>query len=305
MDYDALAAENNGTVAPTPIDYDALATQNGGEALQQSSTLGAAARGFELGIVPMATAIPAIGAGAAAGELAGGAIGGAIGSVVPVAGTAAGAAVGSTIGGFVGGMAGGFAGGMGGAELQDLALKQLPDSFRKTLGIDQAQLQLDQEKHPYAAQIGGLAPFLFTARPWAAPGVTKAADTAIGRFMGDWRTQKAAGGAIMGAWELGQEALNKDEVDWTKVAVATAFGAVFNHQNKAGQRLMQVGEMPFEPRLTQSRALRAAAANEAGQPRVVVPDKMFNTSGVFSTSMLVPVGLPDFVPVSWRYLIVS
>ena len=110
MDYDALAAENNGTVAPTPIDYDALATQNGGEALQQSSTLGAAARGFELGIVPMATAIPAIGAGAAAGELAGGAIGGAIGSVVPVAGTAAGAAVGSTIGGFVGGMAGGFAG---------------------------------------------------------------------------------------------------------------------------------------------------------------------------------------------------
>ena len=288
MDYDALAAENNGTVAPTPIDYDALATQNGGEALQQSSTLGAAARGFELGIVPMATAIPAIGAGAAAGELAGGAIGGAIGSVVPVAGTAAGAAVGSTIGGFVGGMAGGFAGGMGGAELQDLALKQLPDSFRKTLGIDQAQLQLDQEKHPYAAQIGGLAPFLFTARPWAAPGVTKAADTAIGRFMGDWRTQKAAGGAIMGAWELGQEALNKDEVDWTKVAVATAFGAVFNHQNKAGQRLMQVGEMPFEPRLTQSRALRAAAANEAGQPRVVVPDKMFNTSGVFSGNNLEP-----------------
>lgn len=281
MDYDALAAENNGTVAPTPIDYDALATQNGGEALQQSSTLGAAARGFELGVVPMATAIPGIGAGVAAGELAGGAIGGVIGSVVPVAGTAAGAAIGSTIGGFVGGMAGGFAGGMVGAEAQDLALKQLPDSFRKTLGIDQAQLQVDQEKHPYAAQIGGLAPFLFTARPWAAPGVTKAADTAIGRFMGDWRTQKAAGGAIMGAWELGQEALNKDEVDWTKVAVATAFGAVFNHQNKAGQRLMQFGEMPFEPRLTQSRALRAAAANEAGQPRSV-------TAGLFSDRYVEP-----------------
>lgn len=281
MDYDALAAENNGTVAPTPIDYDALAGENGGEALQQSSTLGAAARGFELGIVPMATALPAIGAGAAAGELAGGAIGGAIGSVVPVAGTAAGAALGSTIGGFVGGMAGGFAGGYGGAELQDFALHQLPDSFRKTLGVDDAQRLLDEKQHPYAAQIGGLIPFLFTARPWAAPGVTKAADTAIGRFMGDWRTQKAAGGAIMGAWELGQEALNKDEVDWTKVAVASAFGAVFNHQNKAGQRLLQMGEAPFEPRLTQSRALRAAAANEAGQPRSV-------TAGLFSDRYVEP-----------------
>lgn len=237
----------------------------------QTSAVGAFVRGAERGVIPMVTALPAIGAGAAGGEIIGGVIGGAIGSVLPVAGTAAGAAVGAAIGSFVGGVGGGFAGGVAGAELQDYAVSKLPDSVKKKIGWDEQQQLVDEQQHPYAAQLGGLTPFLLTARPFAAPGATAAkADTALGRFMQDWRTQKAAGGVLMGGWELGQEALNGD-IDWTKVGIASAFGAIFNHQNKAGQRLMAVGEAPFNPRLNQIRGLRNEAADEAERIRSVDP----------------------------------
>lgn len=238
----------------------------------QTSTAGTYIRGVERGVIPMAAAVPMIGFGQAGGEIVGSAIGGAIGSVVaPGAGTAAGAAIGATIGGFVGGIGGGFAGGVAGAEIQDFAVSKLPDSVKKKIGWDEQQQLVDEQQHPYAAQLGGLTPFLLTARPFAAPGATAAkADTALGRFMQDWRTQKAAGGVLMGGWELGQEALNGD-IDWTKVGIASAFGAIFNHQNKAGQRLMAAGEAPFNPRLNQIRALRNEAADEAGRVRSVDP----------------------------------
>lgn len=197
----------------------------------ESSTVGAFARGAERSIVPTLTSLPAAGAGAE--------IGAAVGAI--------GGPVGAAVGGFVGGLAGMFGGAYVGSEAQDFALSKMPEDMKASMGLSDEQRLVDEQKHPYASQIGGLIPYLVTASPFS-PKVAKEAETALGRFMQDWRTQKAAGGLMMGGWELGQEAIH-DEIDWTKVAVATGTGLIFNHQNRIGTKLMGAGARPVQ-RLT-------------------------------------------------------
>ena len=189
----------------------------------ESSASGSFVRGLEKGIVPTATALPAIGFGATLGAELGAAAG----------------PLGSAAGGFIGGLAGGAAGGMFGSAVQDFALSYVPDDLKKRMGLDEDQAIIDEARHPYASQIGGLVPFLVTARPWAAPGTAPMAAT-ISKRVGSDLLQRGFSGTVMGGWEFGNEAYHGN-VDWNKVAIATAFGTMFPHQNKYGTAVIETG----------------------------------------------------------------
>lgn len=189
----------------------------------ESSAAGAFVRGVERGVLPAATALPAIGFGATMGAELGAAAG----------------PIGAAAGGFIGGLAGGAVGGMFGSAVQDFALSRVPDDIKKRMGLDDDQAIVDEARHPYAAQIGGLAPFLVTARPWAAPGSAPMAAT-ISRRVGSDIIQRGFSGAVMGGWEFGNETYHGN-VDWNKVAIATAFGTMFPHQNKFGTKVIETG----------------------------------------------------------------
>jgi hypothetical protein len=203
----------------------------------ESSASGAFARGMEKGIVPTATALPAIGFGATLGAELG----------------AAGGPLASVAGGFVGGLVGGAAGGMFGSAVQDFALSYVPDDIKKKMGLDEDQAIIDEARHPYAAQIGGLVPFLVTARPWAAPGGAPMAAT-ISKRVGSDLLQRGFSGTVMGGWEFGNEAYHGN-VDWNKVAIATAFGTMFPHQNKYGTAVIETGSNGARYTLGQARDL--------------------------------------------------
>jgi len=210
---------------------------NSDKDIQESSASGAFVRGAVKGVVPTVAALPAIGFGAEAGaEL--GAVAGPYGAIA---------------GGFIGGLAGGAVGGVLGTGAQDFALSLMPDDLKKKMGLDDEQAILDEAKHPYASQIGGLTPFLVTARPWAAPGTAPMAATISKRVQSDL-LQRGFSGAVMGGWEFGNEAYHGN-VDWNKVAIATAFGTMFPHQNKYGTAVIETGQKGARYTLGQARDL--------------------------------------------------
>ena len=203
----------------------------------ESTATGAFVRGAAKGVVPAAAALPAIGFGATLGAEAG-AVGGPIGSLV---------------GGLAGGLVGGAAGGVLGSAVQDFALSYVPDDVKKKMGLDDEQAILDESRHPYASQIGGLTPFLVTARPWAAPSTASIATTLTKRA-GSEVLQRGFSGALMGGWEGANEAYHGN-VDWNKVAIATAFGTMFPHQNKFGTKIIETGAKAGDYTLGKARDL--------------------------------------------------
>src|SRR6185437_4678510 len=145
------------------------------------------------------SAIPAGGmlAGAGAGAEAGCAIGS-----LPGPG-------GALVGGIVGGIAGGLGGGYTAERGQDWALKAAPDDWKEAIGQDDRQQRLDQEQHPYASFLGGLAPFALTMRPdlsWGAVAKLPENATSFQRVMANPVTARVFGGLAMGGMEIGQEA---------------------------------------------------------------------------------------------------
>lgn len=237
------------------------------KATDQSSTLGAAARGFEKSIIPAIGSFPAIGAGAEAGAALGGAIGGPFAPATALGG------------GIVGGLAGAFLGSTAIAHVQNWALSKLPDSWREAIGLDERQEQIDQGEHPVASFLGGIAPYALTLRPGAVPkGILPENATALQRIMAHPATARVFGGAAMGGMELGQEAASSEDLDWRKIAISTGFGLVFNRPTKFGERVTEIGARPARRALGIAEPTRAAPAEEraptiaeAGDAKVVGP----------------------------------
>jgi hypothetical protein len=209
------------------LDPSAFDTGDGG-----SSTLGSFARKALRSVIPFAAGLAAAGEGASAGAKVGGAIGE---FFEPVGGGVPGALVGGLVGGFAGMMGGSYVG----ERAQDYGLSKLPDSWVESLGQDDRQQRLDQEQHPYASLLGGLAPFALTMTPFgeARAGLkTLGNTTALQRIMSNPMTSRVFSGALMGGMELGQEAAQGD-VDWNKVAISTGFGLLFTRPNHFGEKI--------------------------------------------------------------------
>lgn len=199
----------------------------------EGSATGAFARSAALGAIPAAGTV----AGAAAGAEIGGAVGLLGGPLAPVT---------APVGAFVGGLAGGFAGAEALSKAQEWGLSKLPAAWVDPL---QQQLKEDQEAHPTASFIGGLAPFALTMSP---SGLGKAAAlpenaTAMQRLMANPLTARLFGGALMGGLELAQEKLRGEDADWTNVAISTGFGVIFNRPTALGETLHGVGARAAAP----------------------------------------------------------
>ena len=198
----------------------------------QSSMVGTFARGAEKGVVPASVG------------LAGAGIGGA--SVVGL-GALAGTSVGpwGTVGGAI---VGGLVGGYGGSYLQNWALKQLPDSWKDALGFSERQSRLDEAQHSNASFMGGLFPYAVTMNPELGfgKGAAKLATnlTGLQRVLSTPAASKLFGGGLVGGMEAGQEKLSNEDLDWRKVAIATAFGTVFNKPNGIGEVITEIGARP-------------------------------------------------------------
>lgn len=155
------------------------------------------------------SALPA--AGGFVGMGAGAEAGGAAGALLGPAGAVGGA--------FLGGLAGMILGSMGTSKVQQSALN--------AVGMDDsAQMAADAEANPYSSFVGEMVPAMAAMNPMA--GGVKLAE-------------RAAGGAVMGGFEAGQEYMTDGKVDPVKVAAAGGAGALAPRLNSGGERLLSTG----------------------------------------------------------------
>jgi len=188
----------------------------------ESSATGAFARGAARSAAPALLSFPAIGAGAEAGF-----------------------AVGGPWGAVAGGVAGALGGGYLLSKAQDYLLSKAPDSWKEAIGLDDRQQKLDQEQHPYASFLGGLAPYALTMKPTRLGKFEPPENaTALQRIRAHPATARVFGGAVMGGIELGQEAASGETPDWAKVAISTGFGVIFNKPRRFGESLTEIGAKP-------------------------------------------------------------
>ena len=242
--FDQLHSEDAG--AALPVTSTENASANAFDAIPESepssSASGAFSRAAARGVAPAIGGLAAAGAGAEVGAGIGGGIGAFFGGV--------GAAPGAAIGAFVGGVGGMLAGGYATSAAQDYALSKAPDSWVEALGQDDRQQQLDQKAHPYASFLGGIAPYAVTMRPGGfAKAVLPDNATAFQRIMANPMTARVFGGAAMGGMELGQEAVQGQSPDWSKVAISTGFGMVFNKPTRFGEAITEMGARPVRTAL--------------------------------------------------------
>ena len=177
-----------------PFDQAMLPAGNGDDQQPPSSSaIGAFARGA------LESALPTV-------------VGGAAGEASARAGAVGGAELGAA-GGPIGAIAGGIAGGLGGGYLASLGQDAVLDALGLREGsglLSRAQQIADEQQHPYASEAGGLLDTLLSFGI-AGQGTSKLA--------------RAGGAAIMGGVQAGQDAQN-GEFDPTKIALATAAGAL-------------------------------------------------------------------------------
>ena len=249
-------APNNDNADP----FEQLAKSGGTKPPDDTSTLGAFGRGVERNIIPAIGSFPAIGAGAEAGAMVGGAVGGPFAPIT------------APVGGLLGGIAGAFLGSTALSSAQHWALSKMPDSWREAIGMDDRQEKLDEGQHPVASFLGGLTPYAMTMRPGAlgmkGPQLPENA-TALQRIISNPVTARVFGGAAMGGMELGNEAGSGESPDWTKVAIATGFGLVFNKPTRIGEGLTEIGARPMRGIL--GRPEPTAVAPPAGAPAEAPP----------------------------------
>ncbi len=190
-----------------------------------TSAAGAFARGIERSVVPAIGSWPAVVAGAE--------VGGAAGAPLGPLGAGAGAIGGGLIGGLLASTAL--------TKAQDYAVSKLPETWQEALGQDDRQRRLDEQEHPVASFIGGIAPYALTLRPGVAAveGLPENANV-WQRIAANPVTRSLFGGLAMGGMELGQEYAEGD-VDWRKIAVATTFGLIFNRPTQLGETLTGIG----------------------------------------------------------------
>jgi hypothetical protein len=203
---------------------------------EQTSGLGSFFSNAASGILPSFGGMAAAGTGAEAGA--------AIGALTsPLTGP-----VGPLVGGLVGGLGGFWAGAAVTQGAQDFAIHQLPDGAQDALGQSDRMKRLQQEQHPYASFLGGIAPYVLTMRPgsWTkAAGDLPADATAWQRIAANPVTSHLASGAMMGGLEGYDEWKQGESPDWIKLGVSTGFGVVFNQPTKFGELLTHTGAAPI------------------------------------------------------------
>lgn len=227
-----------------------------------TSSTGSFARSAERSLLPAAGGLAGAGAGAEAGA--------AVGSFAGPVGTLA--------GGFIGGVAGMFGGQALVDKVQNWALSELPDSWREALGQDDRQQTLDQEYHPTASFLGGLAPYALTLKPsfsLAARALPENA-TAWQRILANPVTSRLFAGAGMGGMQVAQELAAGQTPDWRNDAIATGFGVIFNRPTGLGEALSEVGARPVRRALGTEPVAPAAApaaptVAAAGDAKVMGP----------------------------------
>jgi hypothetical protein len=212
-----------------------------------TSTTGAFAHAAERGVLPGAAAWVGAGYGAEAGAAFG----------------PAGAGLGALAGGIIGGFGASYAA----SKAQDYALSAAPDSWKEAIGQDDRQQRLEQEQHPYASFLGGLAPYALTLHPGALTGAALPENaTALQRILANPVTARVFGGAAMGGMEIAQEKAAGSPVDWADVAIATGFGVVFNKPTRLGERLESAGAGLFR-----RASVEGPTVAEGGDAKVIGP----------------------------------
>jgi len=244
-------------LSPSNPFYDILNTPD-----EQTSAGGAFVRGAERSAAPAAGGLAAAGAGAELGATIGGAI------------TGPAAPIGATVGGVLGGVAGAFGGSAAISKVQDWALSQLPDSWVDKLGLSTRQEQLDQEYHPTASFLGGLAPYALTMKPgfsMASKALPENA-TAWQKLLANPVTARVFGGAMMGGMEAGQEVSQGQSPNWTNIAISTGFGMLFNEPTRLGESLTETGAAPVRRALGMEPVAPAAeTVAQAADAKVMGP----------------------------------
>lgn len=244
--FEQIAKNGSSGVAEQPPDdaddpFAKIARSGGVPVAPGSTAVGAFGRGVERSAAPALFSFPAFGVGAE------------VGSVLGPWGALAGGVVGAAGGGYLL------------QKAQDYLLSKAPDSWKEKIGLDDRQEQLDQSEHPYASFLGGLAPYAVTMRPGAIPTTALPENaTALQRILAHPATARVFGGAAMGGMELGQEAGQGETPDWTKVAVSTGFGLVFNQPTRLGESLTELGAQPARRLL--GRPSPVPAAESAAEP---------------------------------------
>ncbi len=194
-----------------------------------SSASGAFARSATEQVLPTAGGMASAGMGAATGA--------ALGAMIPGLGETG---IGEAIGGIGGGLYGFFAGAQAVEAVQHGIINMLPTSVQRAIGQDPEQREADEEQHPYASMVGGLAPSLLVLRPGA---VEKAAQDApaLAKVMANPIAARAFGAGVNTSLEAIQEARQDDGYDPTKLAISAASGALLNRETGLGQRLSGAG----------------------------------------------------------------
>jgi len=235
-----------GPVTDTPLDLEASYQQQYGGEDQQPLDLEQA---YQQQHGPDTTATEAFVEHAALGAL-------------PTAGAVPGAIVGAGAGAALGALGGPLApitepiatlgGGLAGAMLGSEAVSRAQDYVLDKLGLVDRQRQAQQEQeHPYASFAGGLAPGLAAFQPGA---VARSAERLLPA-------------AVFGGQEAAQEATSDEGFDPTKIAMATAAGALMTKPTKLGESLIKAGES-----LNVRMPWAKAEAGQAGRPDMKPPD---------------------------------
>ncbi len=164
------------------------------------------------------------------------------------------------VGAFVGGVGGMIAGSLGGDYVQDKALK--------AAGVDDdVQRAVNKEKNPVSSFVGGVAPFIGSP-------LVGAEKTLAGQFTGNALKQRAAGGAMMTAFEGGHQ-LYEGEFHPGELAGSALFGAAMPSGNAATRAIHGAGEglgarfVPGRPDLNApNKAVDTADADVSQSPSV-------------------------------------
>lgn len=210
---------------PTDNSFDDLGPK--GAVIPDANPLASFARSAAMGTAPALGSLPAASAGAEALGEAGLAVGGPFGALA---------------GGVIGGLAGAIGGSTALSAAQNWAISALPDSWQESISRTQ---RADQMANPTASFLGGLLPYAMTMKPgnWRAAALPEGA-TAIERLMANPLTAHLFGGAVMGGMELGQESASGESPDWTKVAISTGFGMIWNKPTQIGEAINELGAAP-------------------------------------------------------------
>lgn len=253
----------------------------------ETGAAGAFMHHAEAGVLPSLTGMAGAGMGAPIGAEIGAAGGFAIAGPP-------GAIVGAPLGAF----AGGITGFMGGSQVmtatQDWLLKQMPESWQELLGQSEKQRGAEERQQPIASQIGELAPFVITMRP-SIIGATTPIPVDASKLQRLWAspmTSHVLSAAMQGGSEAVSEVASGQKVDPSRIAIATAFGLMFDKPTKLGERLSALGERPIQMITGRGEPTRAA---EAARAAPVEPERLPPTIAEAADAQVLGPGITEGV----------